>query len=384
MAQIKHHIPKASSAAQETTEVVADLKDQLGDGPFSVLFYFSAGKYDLSEIGKVLSVSYPDIPIIGCTTAGVIDDGGYNQAGICAFGLPEDKFNVAVDLITPVSEIDMVGWRQSARTLVDQLHSRSGDTLAENTFGFLLVDGMSLAEENVLSAIHPELGDIPLFGGSAGDDLKFHETQLFCCGQTVTDGAALILINTSCPFKVFRTQHFVETARKMVITEADPHSRIVKEINASPATEEYARLIGVPHSELTPLTFAKHPVMVRVGGSYYVRSIQRPEGADGLKFFCAIDEGLVLTLAEGRDMTTNLEETMKEIQQEIGVPELIIGCDCIFRKLELEQKGDHRLDEVSEIFKQNNVVGFNTYGEQFSGMHVNQTLTGVAIGWPHD
>jgi hypothetical protein len=25
-------------------------------------------------------------------------------------------------------------------------------------------------------------------------------------------------------------------------------------------------------------------------------------------------------------------------------------------------------------------VGFNTYGEQFCGVHVNQTLTGIALG----
>jgi len=28
------------------------------------------------------------------------------------------------------------------------------------------------------------------------------------------------------------------------------------------------------------------------------------------------------------------------------------------------------------------VIGFNTYGEQFNGMHINQTFTGVAIGRP--
>jgi hypothetical protein len=26
------------------------------------------------------------------------------------------------------------------------------------------------------------------------------------------------------------------------------------------------------------------------------------------------------------------------------------------------------------------VVGFSTYGEQYNGIHVNQTFTGVAIG----
>ena len=31
------------------------------------------------------------------------------------------------------------------------------------------------------------------------------------------------------------------------------------------------------------------------------------------------------------------------------------------------------------ILAKNRVVGFSTYGEQFNGMHVNQTMTGVAI-----
>ena len=35
---------------------------------------------------------------------------------------------------------------------------------------------------------------------------------------------------------------------------------------------------------------------------------------------------------------------------------------------------------MSELYRRNNVVGFNTYGEQYRSMHVNQTLTGVAIG----
>ena len=37
---------------------------------------------------------------------------------------------------------------------------------------------------------------------------------------------------------------------------------------------------------------------------------------------------------------------------------------------------------ISSLLAANNVVGFNTYGEQHNAMHVNQTLTGVAIGWP--
>ena len=39
---------------------------------------------------------------------------------------------------------------------------------------------------------------------------------------------------------------------------------------------------------------------------------------------------------------------------------------------------------VEAVLRDYNVVGFSTYGEQYLGVHVNQTLTGVAIGEPSD
>ena len=40
------------------------------------------------------------------------------------------------------------------------------------------------------------------------------------------------------------------------------------------------------------------------------------------------------------------------------------------------------VEAVSEFLRHHNVIGFNTYGEQFDGMHINQTFTGVVIGQP--
>ncbi len=34
---------------------------------------------------------------------------------------------------------------------------------------------------------------------------------------------------------------------------------------------------------------------------------------------------------------------------------------------------------ISALLSSHSVVGFSTYGEQVNGLHVNQTLTGVAI-----
>jgi hypothetical protein len=37
-------------------------------------------------------------------------------------------------------------------------------------------------------------------------------------------------------------------------------------------------------------------------------------------------------------------------------------------------------DQVSDVLRANNTVGFSTYGEQYGSAHVNQTFTGIAIG----
>ena len=64
--------------------------------------------------------------------------------------------------------------------------------------------------------------------------------------------------------------------------------------------------------------------------------------------------------------------------KELGGIELIIGFDCILRRLELLNRGQR--DDVREILGRAPVAGFSTYGEQYNGVHVSQTLTGVAIG----
>ena len=73
------------------------------------------------------------------------------------------------------------------------------------------------------------------------------------------------------------------------VTEADIEHRIVKELNAEPAALEYSRAVGLSESNLELFSFAAHPVLVRVGGAYYARSIQRTNPDGSLQFFCAIE-----------------------------------------------------------------------------------------------
>ena len=55
----------------------------------------------------------------------------------------------------------------------------------------------------------------------------------------------------------------------------------------------------------------------------------------------------------------------------------IKSCLIILRRLALERAG--LTDRMSDLYRRHRVAGFNTYGEQHSGMHVNQTFVGLAF-----
>jgi hypothetical protein len=58
-------------------------------------------------------------------------------------------------------------------------------------------------------------------------------------------------------------------------------------------------------------------------------------------------------------------------------PAAILACDCVLRRMEAEER--QVSGRLSDILRRYHVTGFSTYGEQLNAMHVNQTLTGVAI-----
>ncbi len=245
-------------------------------------------------------------------------------------------------------------------------------------FALLLVDGLSNAEENIVAAIHWELDDVELIGGSAGDGICFHRTAMIHNGVVAERSAILMVIETDYPFRVFKTQNFEPTDIKLVVTAADSENRIVHELNAEPAAREYASAIGLRPDDLGPFSFASYPLVVKVGGDYYCRSIRNMNPDGSLSFFCAIDEGLVFTVARPRDILSATEATLTEIDTALGGIDLVVGFDCILRRLDAETRQiRHQLDA---LYRKYSVSGFHTYGEQFNAMHLNQTLTGIAFG----
>ena len=126
--------------------------------------------------------------------------------------------------------------------------------------------------------------------------------------------------------------------------------------------------------------FASHPLAVKISESYYPRAIQQTNPDQSLTFYCAVENGIVLTAMNTTSLLENVNQLFQGLNQRLGELLITIGCDCFLRRLEIESTGGQ--DAIEEVLCKQHVVGFNTYGEQCNGMHINQTFTGVAIGRP--
>ncbi|MFN8588713.1 MAG: nitric oxide-sensing protein NosP [Candidatus Eisenbacteria bacterium] len=359
-------------------QLAAALAQGLAPGDAAAIAFFATPGLDRDGFAAALREHFPGVPAIGCTTAGELGPEGMTEHSVSAFSLPKAGFRVATARVCSLAQFTLSSAAEVVARLRGSIEAQGATFAPERMFAMLLVDGLSVREEALASSLHAALGDVPLFGGSAGDGLRFEATHVYAEDGFASNAAALMVVHTEHPFRVFKTQHISGTDQKLIVTAADAERRVVHELDGEPAAERYARLVGVRADELTPEVFAEHPVVVRLGGQQFVRSIQKAEPDGSLTFYCAIEDGIVLSLAQLGDLAGSLDRELAALEAQIGPPELIVGCDCILRRLEVDRLGLR--DRVSALLERHRVVGFSTYGEQIQGLHVNQTFTGVAIG----
>lgn len=373
----------ATSNATEVELVAQELARKLIHPNLGFVLFFCSAEYDLRGLGEALDKYFGGVNLVGCTSAGEITAQGYDRGCVSAIGFDHRSFSIASALIDEMERFSLIDAQQLVERLVSDCRNNELATIKGHSFALTLLDGLSSREEVVLGALSAAFGSIPHFGGSAGDDNHLTHTYVYYNGEFHTGSAVVVLFNTWLDFEVFSTHHILPRTEKLVVTRADSASRRVYELNAAPAALEYAELIGVPLAALDHRLFAAHPLAVRIGGQYYVRSIQRVNDDLSLTFYCAVENGIVLTAMQPGPLLPDLQNVFDGLRERLGPLLLTIGCDCFLRRLEIEERDD--VEPVSAFLRSQKVIGFNTYGEQFNGMHINQTFTGVAIGRPaHD
>jgi hypothetical protein len=179
---------------------------------------------------------------------------------------------------------------------------------------------------------------------------------------------------------VLKHQHFLRTDRDLVVTKVNAAKRQVITFDGIPANQRYAEVLGLKVEDLSPDVFGSHPILFSCNNEVYIRSIQKTEPNGAFTFYCAIEEGMVLEIASHRPMTESLAHEFEEMKKKFKRIEWFIGCNCILRSLEASAKHYHEKLEQVTLSLAPDSIGFDTYGEQLNGLHINQTLVGIAFG----
>ena len=359
-------------------EAVAEVAAAISRNRVARLLLFFSPDYDAEVLTVAIAAHFPGVPMAGCSTSGGICPAGAIERGLVVVAFPAEGFRIASTCLRGISHFDVEGAATTIRSLRRELDHKCADRAPGHRFALTLIDGLANVEETVVSTVAWALDGIPLVGGSSGDDLRFAETVMIYDGAIIRDATVILLIETDFPTQLFKMDNFDPTDTKFVVTHSDDEKRIVYELNAEPAAREYAMAVGLDPESLTPMSFAAHPLAVKVGGEYFCRSIRHMNADGSLSFFCAIGEGVVMTLAEPRDIVESTRQELVRLDETLGGLDVVIGFDCVLRRLDAEVRQVRR--DISDLYRRYSVVGFETYGEQYRSMHLNQTFTGIAIG----
>lgn len=372
----------ASSSLSDVLQAVAQVQQQLSphmaNQTGGLLLFFSSTRYDLHHLGQELERAFASMCVVGCTSAGELSPEGYSQNSISCVFFPASICPCATALIQDMAALSLSESQAIIDGLMHELQQKAIASVPDNTLALTLLDGLSIHEEQFLQVVNAGLGQIPLLGGSAGDDLHFDHTEIFYGGQVHQNAAALMLINTRHPFHTFSYHHLMPKQEKLVVTDADADKRRVYELNGLPAAQEYARVCGLSITDLDALQFALHPLTIKIGDRYYARSVQQVHADGSLSFYSAIEIGVVLTDAEPQQIVATTQQWLQELKRQVGKPQMVLSFDCILRYLEIEHK--QLQTQMLPLLQEYGMAGFSTYGEQQGGSHLNHTFTGVYFG----
>jgi hypothetical protein len=369
------HVLQGHSKAADGTACVAEAVEGWTATP-EVIFAFTSTGRDAGAVARALHLRFPQSVIVGCTTAGEFVGGTHHNGSLVVTGLVDSGIRWAAELVPAAATITP----DRALATVDELYARLGLSRAtvapEHAVALLFVDGLCRAEEHIAAALADALEGVPLAGGSAGDDLAFERTEVIC-GATAQSAAAVLVVGAidTAEVQILKHQHFRSSRNLLAITAADPSQRRVYEIDGYPALEAYARALGLSTDAVTDVVMFNHPVTFHLEGTPYVRSIQQIHDDGSLAFYCAVEAGMVVSIAEHSDMVGALDAALSDAEPF----DFILNFNCILRSLEAAQSDLHPPLGLVYDRATHALAGFDTYGEQLHGVHMNQTLVAVAM-----
>lgn len=376
------HVHVGFSDYSDTDMAINHLLDELEAEESELTVVFFSPSYDEKIISRVLDRRLGSRAVAG-STAGEISAQGMVEDTIVGMSLHGSHVRATIDVVPNLDELSLVPLVH----LPDQFARRIGrsrqDLDPDRHIWLMLADGLSGAEDLLTPFFMQASPDANLVGGSLADGTRYESVSLSHFGRLYNNAAAIILLEYNRPFELFHENHMEFTDRWLEVTSVARGGRVLEQLNGRPAREAYAEALGLAPEEVTPEVTAVHPLGFRFRGRPFVCSILHEHGSGGFFMGNSLHAGEELNLLEPGDIVSHTRDALRgavgRLQSRHGAsPQGMLMFHCLARFVEARQLGV--VDELSEVFTEYPIAGFNSYGEQFGSMHTNHSMTGVIFG----
>lgn len=350
-----------------------------------IAFLYSSVLCNQKELLSGMKSVLGDVPIVGCTSSGMI----MVPDGIVT---GKDGFSGALLLEGDNLKIGVAGMpkdgtaRKTGRKIAKEAIKNSGCKLRPSYF-YMVANPAE--EEDYLKGIQDVIGRVPFFGGSAADDTVEGKWQIFCNDQVYNDGCAVVFFYTPDLIATEYTGAYDETKKRGIITKVKDKRTLV-EIDNEPALKKYAEWRGMNPDDLMGmnllsatisnplgvkdpighLTVIRHPM---VGNNDYSMNI----GNDLVVGTC-----VNMMSATVDDLIDSTEKAVLKVNSKLGndaAGYLLVHCGG--RKLGIDSRIGEVHKKIKEAAKGKPFITIFTFGEYGYNDHSANTCGGLMLSF---
>ncbi len=340
----------------------------------SILVQIYSGVIETDKLRKILKIIAKHLPqayIAGATTAGEILNGIVS------------KNKIAISITTfETTTIRVASFEKNEYKHVRKIVNYIAENLVQpNTKGILLhSNSFTYPADDLLNVFTEILPNIPVFGGAAGDNMKFQQ-QYVICNQQISTGIFVAVFNSD-KLNISTDYHFnwQEIGKQFVVTKAKKH--ILKEINNEPALDIYKKYLGQRVAANLPLSGIEFPIIFDFYGVKVARVVMGINSKKELELSASVKNGDVFRFGYARiesilNKGYGIVETFKDSSTQV-----IWLFSCTARLSFLQEEVTQL--ELNPFKALPPSVGFFTYGEYFFNSNhynllLNDSLTIVCL-----
>ncbi len=348
---------------------------------------FGSPSIDLAATLSMIARRFPDAVVLGSTTSGEFTHEGDGNKTVAIFALAGD-YRITAGMATGLAASPE---RAVASALDGQPDAVEG---YPHRTSVVLLDALAGHGEEAALLLAATLGDVPLVGGAAGDDLAMTKTIVGLGGRAAHDAIVVASIFSREKLGVGVCHGHKPLSEPIKITKAT--GSIVEELDGRPAwdvwrerTARRAAELGLDAETSPGAYLLRFEAGLSVGNEYKVRAPLAPKPGGGILFATPVLEGTVIRIMESDPSAQVESATAAAIAARRSLDGAEIAgalvFDCICRKLILGDRYVEALRSVSAELGGAPLAGFETYGEiamnsgDMSGFH---NTTTVVLAFP--